>query len=91
MKNYLLLDNLEIDEKDTETLNAFASGEKRVNLADLIMAKIESKKNQVEEIIEEEQGGTINELPEELVAHYGSIGRALSTYRSGKLPKVHKF
>ena len=69
-------------------MNAFASGEKRVNLADLIMAKIESKKNQVDEIIEEEQGGPINELPEELVAHYSSIGRALSTYRSGKLPKV---
>ena len=38
---------LEIDDEDTKTLNAFASGEKRLNLADLIMQKIESKKNQV--------------------------------------------
>jgi len=83
-------DALEIDDDDTKTLNAFASGEKRLNLADLIMQKIESKKNQVDEIIEEEQGGPVNELPEELIAHYSSIGRALSTFRSGKLPKTFK-
>ena len=52
------------------------------------MQKIESKKTQVDEIIEEEQGGPVNELPEDLIQHYSSIGRALSTYRSGKLPKV---
>ena len=50
------------------------------------MKKIEEKKTEVKEIVGEEEVGS--QLPEELVKHYSSVGMALSTYRSGKLPKV---
>ena len=50
------------------------------------MKKIEEKKAEVTEICGGDEIGA--ELPEELVQHYTSVGRALSTYRSGKLPKV---
>ena len=52
----------------------------------MIMKKIEEKKTEVKEIVGEEEVGS--QLPEELVKHYSSVGMALSTYRSGKLPKV---
>ena len=52
----------------------------------MIMKKIEEKKAEVTEICGGDEIGA--ELPEELVQHYTSVGRALSTYRSGKLPKV---
>ena len=40
----------------------------RLNLADMIMKKIEEKKQEVQEITGEEPVG--NDLPEELVMHY---------------------
>ena len=52
----------------------------------MIMKKIEEKITEVKEIVGEEEVGS--QLPEELVKHYSSVGMALSTYRSGKLPKV---
>ena len=52
----------------------------------MIMKKIEEKKTEVKQIVGEEEVGS--QLPEELVKHYSSVGMALSTYRSGKLPKV---
>ena len=75
-----------IDEDDAKALAAFAGDGERQNLADLIMAKIESKKGEVAEAIGDEEPGA--DLPEELVAHYSSVGVALCNYRSGKMPKV---
>ena len=96
-------EEIEIDESDEKTISAF-SGKSvrsaykifcinlitiftfRLNLADMIMKKIEEKKKEVTEICGEEEIGA--QLPEELAQHYSSVGRALCTYRSGKLPKV---
>ena len=50
------------------------------------MAKLNDKQGEVAEIIGEE--GPESTLPEELVEHYGSVGNALTQYRSGKMPKV---
>ena len=50
------------------------------------MAKIEAKKQDVQEIVGEDEIGA--NLPEELVIHYQQIGHALENYRSGKMPKV---
>ena len=50
------------------------------------MAKIEAKKQDVQEIVGEDEVGS--NLPEELVIHYQQIGNALANYRSGKMPKV---
>jgi len=77
-----------IDEEDDKTIQAFTGGGVRLNLADMIMKKIEEKKTEVKEIVGEEEVGS--QLPEELVKHYSSVGMALSTYRSGKLPKTFK-
>ena len=53
------------------------------------MAKIGQKKEEVAEVIGDEE--QISNLPEELAQHYASVGAALSQYRSGKMPKVHFF
>ena len=50
------------------------------------MAKIEAKKQDVQQIVGEDEIGA--NLPEELVIHYQQIGNALENYRSGKMPKV---
>lgn len=50
------------------------------------MQKINEKKDQVAEIIGDEEPESL--LPEELVTHYTSVGNALSSYRAGKMPKV---
>ena len=80
------VEDVHIDEDDEKTLEAFAGSGKRQNLADLIMAKINDKKEEVAEIIGDE--GPESSLPEELIVHYSSVGNALSQYRSGKMPKV---
>ncbi|CAG5111657.1 Oidioi.mRNA.OKI2018_I69.chr2.g5938.t1.cds [Oikopleura dioica] len=77
-----------IDGDDEEALAMFSKGGERQNLADLIMAKIEAKKQDVQEIVGEDEVGS--NLPEELVIHYQQIGNALANYRSGKMPKSFK-
>ena len=52
------------------------------------MAKIEAKKQDVQQIVGEDEVGA--NLPEELFIHYQQIGHALENYRSGKMPKVDK-
>lgn len=81
-------EEIEIDESDEKTISAFSGKSVRLNLADMIMKKIEEKKKEVTEICGEEEIGA--QLPEELAQHYSSVGRALCTYRSGKLPKTFK-
>jgi len=58
--------------------------EERLNLADIILAKIEEKQKM--EISREVQG----ELPPKVVQVYTDIGKILSRYTAGKLPKAFK-
>ena len=81
------VEEVELDLEDEKTLEAFAGSGERQNLADLIMAKIGQKKEEVAEVIGDEE--QISNLPEELAQHYASVGAALSQYRSGKMPKVN--
>lgn len=70
--------------------------EERKTLADIILAKIEEKEQQQQQALlaegedqpgeEEEQAG----LPEKVVQVYTDIGKILSSYTSGKLPKAFK-
>ena len=83
------VEEVELDLEDEKTLEAFAGSGERQNLADLIMAKIGQKKEEVAEVIGDED--QISNLPEELAQHYASVGAALSQYRSGKMPKVYFF
>jgi len=82
------VEEVELDLEDEKTLEAFAGSGERQNLADLIMAKIGQKKEEVAEVIGDEE--QISNLPEELAQHYASVGAALSQYRSGKMPKTFK-
>lgn len=82
------VEDIDIDEVDEKTLQAFAGSGERQNLGDLIMQKINEKKDQVAEIIGDEEPESL--LPEELVTHYTSVGNALSSYRAGKMPKTFK-
>jgi len=82
------VEEIEIDGDDEQALATFSKGGERQNLADLIMAKIEAKKQDVQQIVGEDEIGA--NLPEELVIHYQQIGNALENYRSGKMPKSFK-
>jgi essential nuclear protein 1 len=58
-------------------------------LADIIMDKLQEKREgvQAQEQFEQEQG---NEIPPKVVEVYTAVGKMLSHYRSGKLPKALK-
>ena len=66
--------------------------EPRQSLADLILEKIQEKEAEKRgEINHESDGqGMVNHLPEKVIEVYSDIGRILSRYTSGKLPKAFK-
>jgi essential nuclear protein 1 len=64
-------------------------GEERRTLADLIMDKIAEKEARDRgEVVQEEDG--LPPLPKKVVEVYTDIGKILSRYTSGKLPKAFK-
>eukprot|EP00977_Amphora_coffeiformis_P001852 scaffold353_cov185-Amphora_coffeaeformis.AAC.80 len=62
--------------------------EERRTLADIIMEKIEQKERADAGLLEEEDDEP--QLPPKVVEVYTEIGKLLSRYRSGKLPKAFK-
>jgi len=67
--------------------------EQRQTLADIILAKIEEKQNTLESAQKQEQSPDLvqaMDLPPKVVQVYTDIGRILSSYTSGKLPKAFK-
>ena len=63
--------------------------EERRTLADIIMEKIEQKERADAGLLEEEEDDE-PQLPPKVVEVYTEIGKLLSRYRSGKLPKAFK-
>lgn len=83
-------EELEIDAADEEALAHFMSSEAptRRTLADIIMEKIQEREAQgADPAAAQQQGSTIDPKVEEV---YASVGKLLSRYRAGKLPKAFK-
>merc|ERR1712048_965528 len=83
-------EDIVIDENDERAMAAFMSQEpvERRTLADIIMEKINEKKTE----IHSQMSDTPERPPldERVVKVYKSVGKILSKYRSGKLPKAFK-
>mmetsp|Transcript_7332 Transcript_7332/g.12770 ORF Transcript_7332/g.12770 Transcript_7332/m.12770 type:complete len:459 (+) Transcript_7332:142-1518(+) len=79
------------DEAIVAAMNKNSNGaEERRTLADIIMAKIgEKEAREKGEMVEEEDDG-LPPLPKKVVEVYTDIGKILSRYTSGKLPKAFK-
>lgn len=83
-------ESLQIDQEDEEALQKFMAPrpEKRLTLGDIIMAKIREKQTEIASQMSEQQ--PTFQLSPEIVEVYQDIGKILSHYRSGKLPKAFK-
>ncbi|KAJ3030620.1 UNVERIFIED_CONTAM: hypothetical protein HDU68_008373 [Siphonaria sp. JEL0065] len=94
--------NLDIDEADAELIDRFMAKEprKQLNLADLIMEKLEQAANAPadpepidpakEREIQENQYKDSSNLDPKIIEVYTKVGVIMSRYRSGKLPKAFK-
>ena len=88
------VEDLELGEDDQRALDALmgGGGEKRQNLADIIMAKINEKAAMADDgsVAPDDAGEVVPDLPPKVLEVYTSVGTVLSRYRSGKLPKAFK-
>lgn len=69
------------------------ASEERKSLADVILNKIALKENQSTDMNDDEKDVNVEELPDlppKVVEVYTDIGKILSRYRAGKLPKAFK-
>ncbi|KAI5949376.1 ENP1 [Candida jiufengensis] len=89
-------EEIEVDEKDAELFNKYfqnngssINGEQSINLADKILAKIQEKELQTKQPTEKPQEDAVL-LPPKVIMAYEKIGKILSTYTHGKLPKLFK-
>ncbi len=64
--------------------------EERQTLADIIMAKINEKEEQHKDGMEQEEDDGYTDIPEKVAEVYTDIGKILSRYTAGKLPKAFK-
>eukprot|EP00536_Pseudo-nitzschia_multiseries_P007619 jgi/Psemu1/319167/estExt_fgenesh1_pm.C_1810009 len=78
------------DEAIVASMNSGGGTEERKTLADLIMEKIAQKEREDQGIMEEDQEEGLPPLPDKVVEVYTDIGKILSRYTSGKLPKAFK-
>ncbi|MGK3744180.1 MAG: essential nuclear protein 1, partial [Bacillariaceae sp.] len=81
------------DEAIVAAMNAGGGAEERKTLADIIMEKIAEKESRDRgEMLEDGDDGEdeLPQLPPKVVEVYTDIGRILSRYTSGKLPKAFK-
>lgn len=81
----------ELDREDEEALDAFMTKEPaaRKTLADIIMEKLNEKKTEVDSqfsVAEQSKPA----LDDKVVSCFKTVGKILSKYRSGKLPKAFK-
>lgn len=79
-----------IDKKDEDALGAFMTQEpeERKTLSDIIMEKLAEKKTEVDSQFS--VGEVKPKLDEKIISCYKTVGKILSKYRSGKLPKAFK-
>ncbi|GBG24067.1 Bystin [Hondaea fermentalgiana] len=84
--------NLKVDAEDERVLEAFMNKDKpaRRTLADIIMEKIKEKEAAAEEIAQAKEERRESGLNPRLIEVYQSIGKLLSRYRAGKIPKAFK-
>ncbi|KAI0244103.1 snoRNA-binding rRNA-processing protein [Massospora cicadina] len=86
----------DLDEDDRLALNKLlpeAPGD-RINLADLILKKIEQKTAAEAKIVQSETAEkrpAPSGIPPKVIEVYSKVGLLLSRYKSGKLPKAFKF
>lgn len=78
------------DEAIVAAMNSGGSTEERKTLADIIMEKIAEKEGQTGGEMDEDDEEGLPPLPEKVVEVYTEIGKILSRYTSGKLPKAFK-
>ena len=78
------------DEAIVAAMNSGGGIEERKTLADIIMEKIAEKEGKTEGEMEEDDDEGLPPLPEKVVEVYSEIGKILSRYTSGKLPKAFK-
>ena len=79
------------DEAIVKAMNSGGGIEERKTLADIIMEKIAQKEGQADgEMEEEDDEEGLPPLPDKVVEVYTEIGKILSRYTSGKLPKAFK-
>ena len=79
------------DEAIVAAMNSGGGIEERKTLADIIMEKIAQKESQADgEMEDEDEEEGHPPLPDKVVEVYTEIGKILSRYTSGKLPKAFK-
>jgi essential nuclear protein 1 len=81
------------DEQEIVSSLLFSNPMERINLADLVMEQLEeNEKQQERQERRREAGGSAqpstDRIPERVLEVYSSLGKLLSHYRSGKLPKA---
>ncbi|TKS71777.1 Bystin [Collichthys lucidus] len=81
--NTYLFRTIESDSNKNSPLN-------RRTLADIIMEKITEKQTEVGTVMSEVSGCPLPQLDPRIVEVYKGVGKVLSKYRSGKLPKAFK-
>lgn len=77
-------------EDEAIVASMMGGGERKQTLADIIMAKIAEKESEARGEHMEEEHDLAPELPAKVVEVYTDIGKILSRYTSGKLPKAFK-
>jgi len=90
------LESLEVDAGDEEALRMFMAPEapSRLTLADIVLGKIKEKETEIASQMSMRGGAGAaeesHELDPKVVKVYSAVGKIMSTYRAGKLPKAFK-
>lgn len=81
-----------VDAEDEKAIEMFMNKNPPVRrtLADIIMEKITEKQTEVGTVMSEVSGCPMPQLDPRITEVYRSVGKVLSKYRSGKLPKAFK-
>ncbi|KAE8298577.1 Bystin [Larimichthys crocea] len=81
-----------VDPDDEKAIEMFMNKNPpmRRTLADIIMEKITEKQTEVGTVMSEVSGCPLPQLDPRIIEVYKGVGKVLSKYRSGKLPKAFK-
>ncbi|XP_024124960.1 bystin [Oryzias melastigma] len=81
-----------VDPEDEKAIEMFMNKNPpmRRTLADIIMEKITEKQTEVGTVMSEVSGRPMPQLDPRIIEVYRGVGKVLSKYRSGKLPKAFK-
>jgi essential nuclear protein 1 len=88
---YVTLQEGALSPEDEAIVASMMGGERKETLADIILAKIAEKEAEARgEVMDENPEDAAPELPAKVVEVYTDIGKILSRYTAGKLPKAFK-